>query len=62
VRPAAARTSRSSTKRWAPLGPCGQAAQGLAQLGIALAARLEHDEVAAQERDRLAELMRRLCA
>ncbi len=41
------------------LGPGRQAPQGLAQLGIALAARLEHDEVAAQERDRLAELMSR---
>ena len=42
------------------LGPGRQAPQGVAQLGIALAALLEHDEVAAQERDRLAELMRGL--
>ena len=42
------------------LGPGRQAPQGVAQLGIALAALLEHDEVAAQQRDRLAELMRGL--
>ena len=42
------------------LGAGRQPAQGVAELGIALAALLEHDEVAAQERDRLAELMRGL--
>jgi hypothetical protein len=42
------------------LGPGAQAAQGVLELGVALAALLEHDEVAAQERDRLAELMRGL--
>ena len=39
------------------LGAGRQPAQGVAQLGIALAALLEHDEVAAQERDGLAELV-----
>ena len=42
------------------LGAGRQAPQRVAQLGIALAALLEHDEVAAQQRDRLAELMRGL--
>ena len=42
------------------LGAGREPAQGVAQLGIALAALLEHDEVAAQERDGLAELMRGL--